>query len=976
MSNLTLITGGPGSGKTDEVVSRLAALYQADPFFEAVVLVPTVRHGDQFRRRLVGRCGVALRLRVETIPQYSRQLAAEVWVPSYTLVEELLARTTRREAEHGPASYFQPIAGTRGFNDLLNAAINDLLAEAIDPQTLLEAAEESGSPGLTALAAIFTAYCPELEDRRLLHPEQITLAAAAAVQSGVALSPTVMLDGFQLFRGSELTLLETLANRSEVIVTLDSEAGARARHDYERLISRFPHAKAVEVQRDPGTRPLTVIAGDAADREGQLRAIARWIKQRLTDDPSLRPSDCAVTFRQVSPYLSLARQVFEEYDLPFDPAAGERLNARPLGVWLRRLLHLAQDGWHLQDVVGVLSSGFADLSRWQLSTGRVAQFASRGREANLWAGQDALGRIIESLRTDADASTGPDSTREMLRRTADSIAIALEELTGLLDRPPSPVAEHARHLDEALFGPQALVIPSSRELPGVDVEIDALRGYLQDLASTFEDLGSEPEPFESFVRRLERKLDTPAVLLREAGGVLLAPMHTLHGLRFDFAVVGGLIEGEFPAPQTSTALLDSDARDALNKNGLTLPPEPRLAEDELWASVNTRADSTLGLWKTRLDERGRPAAPSYYFDSLTPNEVVEERATLPGHTASRRELAIACSQQWLTLGRLRPEGAAAWPIVRSAVLTEQLRRSFRHAGAYEGRLATDLVPGLTNRDAVWSATRLESYRTCAFQFFSQYALRLRELDQELDSADAAIRGSVIHSILHDALEPLVAEGRPLTPDTLNEAVARLRANGPDIWNRAPQELGFGRAALWRLDGEAILEQIELLLQREAYNSVRSGVARVIGAEKQIEASLPLDPPMRVAATVDRLDAGEDLIVIVDYKSGREIPRSHVVDGRRVQLQLYSYLAREETQAGRVIARYAWLDPAMRQWDINSSRPEDASVIDDVVAVAQEVRNSVESGDFRVNPQVQTCPTYCSFHHICRVNEFSRWKRWD
>ena len=67
MPGLTLIVGGAGSGKTDEVVSRLAARYEADPFSETVVLVPTVRHGDQFRRRLVGRCGVALRLRVETI---------------------------------------------------------------------------------------------------------------------------------------------------------------------------------------------------------------------------------------------------------------------------------------------------------------------------------------------------------------------------------------------------------------------------------------------------------------------------------------------------------------------------------------------------------------------------------------------------------------------------------------------------------------------------------------------------------------------------------------------------------------------------------------------------------------------------------------------------------------------------------------------------------------------------------------------
>ena len=109
-----------------------------------------------------------------------------------------------------------------------------------------------------------------------------------------------------------------------------------------------------------------------------MRAIARQIKQRLTDQPSLRPSDFAVAFRQVSPHLGMARQVFQEYDLPLDPAAGERLSARPLGVWFCRVLSLARDGWRLRDFVAVLSSGFVDLGRWGLSPGRVAQFARRG----------------------------------------------------------------------------------------------------------------------------------------------------------------------------------------------------------------------------------------------------------------------------------------------------------------------------------------------------------------------------------------------------------------------------------------------------------------------------------------------------------------------------------------------------------------------------------------------------------------------
>ena len=197
---------------------------------------------------------------------------------------------------------------------------------------------------------------------------------------------------------------------------------------------------------------MTVIAGEAADREAQMRAIARQIKQRLTDEPSLRPSDCAVAFRQASPYLSLARQVFAEYDLPLDPAVGERLSDRPLGIWLRRLLRLAQDGWRLRDLTVVLSGGFVDLDRWGLSRGLVALFARRGRESLLWAGRDRLGDIVESLRSEADSDTSSERIRETFHRTADGMAAVLEELAGLLEPPSSYAFDHARRLDEALFG--------------------------------------------------------------------------------------------------------------------------------------------------------------------------------------------------------------------------------------------------------------------------------------------------------------------------------------------------------------------------------------------------------------------------------------------------------------------------------------------------------------------------------------------
>ena len=111
----------------------------------------------------------------------------------------------------------------------------------------------------------------------------------------------------------------------------------------------------------------------------------------------------------------------------------------------------------------------------------MTQFARSGRKNDLWAGLDKLQSI----------------------QSADGMAIAIKELRDLLESPPASAADHARSLDDALFGASPLVLPSSRELPGVDSETDVLRGCLRDIAAAQEALGGGDEPFEAFAARLE-----------------------------------------------------------------------------------------------------------------------------------------------------------------------------------------------------------------------------------------------------------------------------------------------------------------------------------------------------------------------------------------------------------------------------------------------------------------------------------------
>ncbi len=454
-------------------------------------------------------------------------------------------------------------------------------------------------------------------------------------------------------------------------------------------------------------------------------------------------------------------------------------------------------------------------------------------------------------------------------------------------------------------------------------------------------------------------------------------MHTLHGLRFAHVFVGGLVEGEFPAPRRAPALLDQRSRELLRAAGLDLPPEPRASEDELWRVASSRAEAGISLWWPRLDDAGRPAASSYYLHEAGVEPVDEPPAVQPPEAASARELAVALSVRWRVGELRRPRDLAAWPlVVRAAAPVEQRRRSFDGAGAHEGAIAGADVGWLTNEEARWSASRLESYRTCAFQFFSRYALHLYEVEEELGEADAAMRGTVVHEILEDAVVPLAADGRPLIPDTVDLVIERVRSVGRRLWDDAPSRHAFGRAALWRFGWDDVLEDLERLLHREAATNATLGVERVVRQELPIDVALPgVDPELRLVGSIDRVDEGEGFAQIVDYKSGRPIRRADVEAGRRLQLQLYALAAGRQLDAQRLVARYAYLDPRADDWLLDTARDADRALIDEVATIAAATRASVAAADFRVDPQVP-CPSYCDFRHICRVNQFTRSKQWS
>ena len=161
-----------------------ARRYQDERFAPTLVLVPTARHGDQFRRRLVARGGVALNLEVATLAQYARLHAAGRTL-SREVAADLLRRVSLERIESGAAGRFEPIAGKPGLHALIGEAVSGAGGRGRSARRLRGGrGRHAESADLVALADIYAAYRRAAGRAWVARPRRGALAGRGSDRAG------------------------------------------------------------------------------------------------------------------------------------------------------------------------------------------------------------------------------------------------------------------------------------------------------------------------------------------------------------------------------------------------------------------------------------------------------------------------------------------------------------------------------------------------------------------------------------------------------------------------------------------------------------------------------------------------------------------------------------------------------------------------------------------------------------------------
>jgi hypothetical protein len=568
------------------------------------------------------------------------------------------------------------------------------------------------------------------------------------------------------------------------------------------------------VTEPPASGSLTVGTGCAlatVSAPGEARECAELARAIVAEAArGVRFDRMAVLLAAPSLYRAPLAEALRRADVPAHFAVGVR-RPDPAGRALLALLACAAEGLSARRFAEYLSlgelPGGAAPRAWEgllvsaLVIGGRARWARRldglARELEL-----ALGAVEDPAGAEADA------LRRRLAELAALRALALP-LVAALAALPRAAAWGAWLAALAALARRALRDPS-RVLAILDELAPMAAVGPVELAEVRRVLG----------RRLGQIVDAPPP--RPPGTVLVAPIDAARGLSFEVVLLPGLAERLFPPRIVEDPLLPDVARRALDPTLETQDDRAAAWRLRLRLAAGA-AERKLVASYPRLDlEQGRARVPSFYALELVRAatgrlpELAELARTEDAQLGwpAPRDPGLALDEAERDLAVLRAEraaprpGAARYLLEANPWLARALRaRARRRLPKWTG--ADGLVdPAPAARAALaahqlgarsFSATALQRFATCPYQFFLYTVHRLapRDEPEPLDAIDPLSRGALVHEVLYTVLSALRDRGAlPLAAAALPEAQALLDATLDAIAGRWADDLAPAIPRVW------------------------------------------------------------------------------------------------------------------------------------------------------------------------------------
>ena len=818
--------------------------------------------------------------------------------------------------------------------------------------------------------------------------------------------------------------------------TIGSDRASAVRVIAARL---FSNPRFLQPSADASGLEVIATTGAFGEWEAVAHRIKRMLSTGLTPKSShaghakiptaIAPQEIVIGLRtmgdeglRLSAYLkSAGLPVWCDAALPF--------TSSPIVRALMQLMQLELEDWPFERLLAVLDSNFFQPAwpEWQQGKG-VRAAAAALRHLRLNSDRELLLRVIARHASETDSPS--EGRRDSLAESAQLAAPLLHRLSRSLERLRQPQtlvawANILSSLGEDL-GWAKQTTGQHPELAARDAEdLELLQRIVRTAAEADQKLAGAGQPqkwtLAEFTAEL-RDLFSHESFRAEpepSGCIRILGIDQIRNLDVPHLFLMGLTENSFPSGRSDDCLFSESERCDLISRGVALSHRSGHHADEmfLFYSVVTRARHSLTLSYPAVNSKGQPVFPSPYVTAVTSlftreGLVITHEGKLSPVPATDRALTatdlrlaamIEARQGHPELFRavleLEPLRRTAWNTLAACQVTHQ-RFHERGFTPYEGLLTLPQnLDGLRQRFGAqhqFSATELEGYARCPFQFWLSTVLRIGTVESPEEETDHAGRGILLHEVLASLLkegelseteglrtrfgELVQAQLNRQVPETeLQRALVRIERIVLDQWGDA----FVNQQEKYHLEYASVLRRTHSLDPEIPFGKL-GGSAMV---------SEDYHPPIQfgrgetavnLRGRIDRVDVGKfeghPAYVVIDYKTGKSpvVKHAELITGRSIQLVIYLLAIKRLGLAGPNAVPFQ-----MGFWGLKEKgfaigtggktfEALDAPYVQALETILDEVlprlAEGIRSGRFVVENEDAHCTGRCVYRTVCRVNQ--------
>jgi ATP-dependent helicase/nuclease subunit B len=941
---------------------------------------------------------------------------------SRTAQELIVTELIKTLQEQGQLPYFEALAAKPGFIKAMTSLLSQFGRSGVTVDEVTEAfkywedRDETHQEKDQEVARLYQAYREYLKKHHLFDVEGLYRLALAAVTKPDFTSPWEHLYfyGFYEYDALQLEIIQALSKISQVKAALVYENNrphifAATETTFGELVHLLGPSQKVNwvAKTTAKSAPLTYLTAnlrregasvyqdaehpeavteavqlwETLDQEQEQALVLRQVKSRLL--AGVQGKDIAIIVRNLENYTGF-RRLCDAYGIPTLLPQATTLATTPLAEYVLSFLRLGQ-GYGRDQAVAILD--FLCLPLQELLLGiPINQILAQSRLNYVQEAAGAWHLALQAVPQNREALMHLQEQAAALPKQA-TLAVHCQFLSAFLQELQVTAKAGAGYRDGRLN------MEAFKSLACAETALQEIcRQLTEDARSS--NLVSRNMTSTDFIHLVEEKAQSMSLLL-EAGstaGINILAATEVEGLNFPYVYVLGLREHEFPSLQTENWIYDDNERGALRVLGLDVPGSQKgYAEDALFFATACAAATSSLVCSYAPDEQ-EGASP--YVDDLVTLLGDKIKLVRTGSVPAAELASVAEYKHfWAERGNRDALRQFVEPEFLAAAAADADRSQAVPESSWNGTVtAPELLPLVQKKIGVtFSASKLEGYLNCPFQFLYTYVWG----QGEPNPAEENIRPDVQGSLLHSTLEKFLGAhlGQHLRFENWEKLLEELDMVFTGCCQEFVQKNRIVSAEFWEADRLQVLRILHRWLRSElAYSAVwqyrpAAVEAKFGGAGENL--TFPLTrKTLSLTGRIDRLDQEGHQYFITDYKTSLA-PAAKEFLHSNLQLPLYmwaaqTYLQRQDHQAQVVGGGYFVLKKAERKssvalatctgqfpftvkTDLDEQPLTSLEQLQTGLAqVLEQELTSMDQGLFAPQPGKQ-CDKYCPAWDICRLD---------